>query len=433
MAEVPFEAAFCENLPVYRPGGFGFVTQAEVLRYPALQIPELSSGFVNPWWRADTTLTQLSCTERGVAAEPILENSRAFPLRFRVDTGAGIFRVNLRLFAESDCTETLIFVSRRRLVRRCSMEAGETVIVEALCDVSPIYPAGESGMTDTSPGCMADESVDVSIVAMGGTVRLAFCRIEPAHTARMFLMGDSTVTDQPADIPYAPGCTYCGWGQMLPVFLGTEYCVSNHAHSGLTTESFRAEGHYRNLCALIRPGDVVLMQFGHNDQKWKHLSADTGYYENLIRYIQELKALDAYPVLVTPLARNTWKTDTEYNDLLSAHAEAVQKAASKSGVPVVDLHGKMMAQIKHSGMQVARQWFHAFDYTHTNDFGAYLAAGFVAEGLRAAGLVHMRLPTGWHVYGPAEPLTSPGNCIPPKNSKPLVDYGLIPDFPWTIQ
>lgn len=433
MVDLPFEVSFCEAAPVYMPGNFGFVTHAEVQQYPTLQIPELSSGFVNPQWHSDMVLTHLSCSEYGVAAEPYPEKGRAFPLRFRADTGAGCFWVKLHLFAERECPELLVFVSRRRLVRRCGMKAGEAITIKASCDVSPIYPAGESGMTDTSPGCMTDESVDISIVAMGGMVRLTACSIESAHVSRMLLMGDSTVADQHADIPYAPACTYCGWGQMLPAFLGTEYCVSNHAHSGLTTESFCEEGHFHNLCALIRPGDVVLMQFGHNDQKWRHLSADTGYSENLVRYIQELEALGARPILITPMARNTWKSDTEYNDLLSAHAKAVQKVANKNGVPVIDLHGKMMAQIKDCGMQAARQWFHTCDYTHTNDFGAYLAAGFVAEGLRTAGFVHMQPPADWHTYGPIEPLSSPKDCIPSKISKPLVDYGLVPDFPWAVQ
>lgn len=429
---LPFETSFRGQAPAYTPGGFGFVTQTEVLRYPALQIPEISSGFVNPWWQPDTVLTHISRAEHGAAVQPSQKDGRAFPLRFRADTGPGIFRVELRLFAESDCREALVFVSRRRLVWRRGIKAGETVCVEALCDVSPIYPAGKSDMPDTSSGCVADESVDISVVAMSGTVRLAACAIRPARAPRMFLMGDSTVTDQQADIPYAPGCTYCGWGQMLPAFLGTEYCVSNHAHSGLTTQSFREQGHYRNLRGLIRPGDVVLMQFGHNDQKWRRLSADTGYYENLIRYVEELKALEARPVLVTPLARNTWKSAAEYNDLLCAHARAVQKAAGEGGTPLIDLHGKMMALIRRDGMQASRQWFHPCDYTHTNDFGACLAAGFVAEALRSAGLIHQPPGADWRVYGPMEALAPPEDRVPPQNRKPLVDYGLIPDYPWEI-
>lgn len=422
MISLPFDVDLRSDMPRYREGGFGFVTDREIAAHSALQIPELSNGFVRPWW-----YTLSKAPETGNC------EGRAFPVHFRADTGSGCFAVAAVLEAETDCREVLVFISRRRLAWRGALNAGERVAIEALCDVSPIYPAGHSGLTDSSPGCRKDRAVDLTLVAMDGVVRFASVRFERSDALRLFLMGDSTVTDQSAIIPYAPGCTYCGWGQMLPVHLGLDYCVSNHAHSGLSTESFREEGHYANLLSLVRPDDLVLIQFGHNDQKHRHLDAFGGYYENLRRYIRELTARGAMPVLVTPLARNTWKSETEYNDLLEAQAAAMFDLGEAYDVPVLDLHGAMMDCLCAHGLDISRCWFHPCDYSHLNDFGAYMAAGFVVSALAEYGLTEQSPQPAWLPYGPMEELSAPDGIAPPEGAKPLVDYGLIADFPWPIQ
>ncbi len=65
----------------------------------------------------------------------------------------------------------------------------------------------------------------------------------------------------------------------------------------------------------------MLIQFAHNDQKLDELKAQEGYRRNLLRYISECRGMGAFPVLVTPIARNTWKgNDGTYNDLLEEYA-----------------------------------------------------------------------------------------------------------------
>ena len=103
-----------------------------------------------------------------------------------------------------------------------------------------------------------------------------------------WVCGDSTVTDQTANLPYAPGTSYCGWGQMLPAYL-PDVCITNHAHSGLTTESFTSEGHWDIVKPRLRAGDICLYQFGHNDQKLAHLQAYGGYTDRLRTYIKEAR------------------------------------------------------------------------------------------------------------------------------------------------
>lgn len=433
-----------DAFPRYQKDGAGVVGWRELARDPQLKTPELGADFTVPWWYASRAVTVQQGTEQGVCVKPAADvrpddlRERSLPLWFRADTGPGCFRVTATLYAKQNCPDALLFVSRRRLAWRGALCAGQSVTVRCLCDVSPIYPAGKSGLTDSSPGLCQMNSVDLSVVGAG--VCLQRVSIRRARVPRLCLAGDSTVTDQSSPVFYCPGACYSGWGQMLPIYVGEQYCVSNHAHSGLSTQTFRSEGHYDNLRALLRPGDVVLIQFGHNDQKWKHLAADTGYWQNLSRYIDELRALQARPVLVTPLARNTWKDEESYNDLLFQHAGAVTRLGQEKGVPVVDLHAWMIDTITKAGMQAARQWFHPFDYTHLNDFGSYLVAGFVAAQLRKLGFLatDTPIPPPWPVSGPMSELEPPPDwrargLVRPENDKPLVDYGLVTDFPWPVQ
>ena len=435
MIEPPFQVAFTGNmLPRYVPGGHGFVTETERERYPGLRVTEVNSAFTPAWRYEGKGITDLVSHGEGVTAHPTAEtrsedlDRRALPLWYKADTGAGRFQITAALIGAGEDMDALLFVSRRRLCWRGRIASGRRIMVTALCDVSPIIAVdgGDAALGDL--GRFEDTSVDVTVA----NAALGALTIEPWTGPALYLMGDSTVTDQPAEVPYAPGATYAGWGQMLPNWLRKQYCVSNHAHSGLSTETFREKGHFDLMRGLLRPGDLVLIQFGHNDQKRLHLAADTGYTENLLRYIREIRAAGAVPVLVTPLARNTWASETEYNDMLAPFATAMKQIGHAENVPVLDLHAAMKEALCRVGMDAARQWFHPCDYTHTNDFGAYMAAGFVASALCRAGMARPEAIPEWPVHDPLTVLEAPPGLTPPDGEKPLVDYGLIPDAPWPV-
>ena len=86
-------------------------------------------------------------------------------------------------------------------------------------------------------------------------------------------------------------------------------------------------------------------------------------------------------MLVTPLARNSWKDAAHYNDFLADFADAVLTLGKAENVMVLDLHTWAMALMQQDGLETAKRWFYPGDYTHTNDFGAYKMAGFVAHAL----------------------------------------------------
>ncbi|MFD2571626.1 SGNH/GDSL hydrolase family protein [Spirosoma soli] len=119
------------------------------------------------------------------------------------------------------------------------------------------------------------------------TFLMALMAFRPGENkGRIFLIGDSTMADKrPADAPET------GLGMVLPNFFNPTVEVQNHAVNGRSTRSFRTLGHWQKVQNELRPGDWVLMQFGHNDQKIedtaRYAAPQTDYRKNLIRYVEE--------------------------------------------------------------------------------------------------------------------------------------------------
>lgn len=332
---------------LYTPSkGYGFIKEENIREQELLQIPTLTNGFKRMEMISD----------------------RPIPTMFRVEVGLqGNYMVEIE--AENDGSEAQLFFERRRMYYVGNFTGVEKFSFAVnVCD---IIPEGKQRV-------YRDTEIDVSWVGNG--IRVRSIEIKEINCPTIYIAGDSTVTDQPADYPYSPGCSYCGWGQMLPCFLSNKVAVSNHAHSGLTTETFRKEGHYSVIIQFIKPGDYFFMQFGHNDQKILALKEDKGYRENIKRYVSEIRSQGAFPVIVTSLARNTWRNSGEsYLDLLSDYADECLWLGNELDVPVLDLHALSMNYIKENGLEKSKKVFFPGDLSHANDYGAYMMAGFVAR------------------------------------------------------
>ncbi len=357
--------------------GYGFLTEEARNSDPLLNIEEINSGFSPQYWYADAKLIRPEADKNGVYLANGIVDGGYIPLTFKARVPRqGNYKVTIVIAAGEEPIKGLtIFSGRRRLESLkgdyCPNEVRAYVFDVNVCD---IIPRGHEEVFE-------DKTIDITLI--GSRPVFTSLTIEESETPTVFIAGDSTVTDQPCCYPYYPESSYCGWGQFFTYYVSNWAAVSNHSHSGLTTESFRSEGHYDIIKKYIKPGDFCLFQFGHNDQKLPHLAADTGYSDNLARYIDEIRELGAFPVIVTPIARNTWKgSDGSYNDLLADHANACIKVAADKNVPLIDLHQVSMDFIKKVGLTDATRYFFPKDYTHTNDYGAYLMAGFVAKEIK---------------------------------------------------
>ena len=208
--------------------------------------------------------------------------------------------------------------------------------------------------------------------------RIEIARVE---VPVLFLLGDSTVCDQPHE-PFA------SWGQMLTRFFKPEIAVANHAESG---ESLRSSFHAKRLekvAGTLKPGDTVLIQFGHNDEKERGegIGAFTTYKASLKQYVAAVRARGGEPVLVTPVQRRTFEPDGKIRNSHGDYPEAVKQAAAEEAVPLIDLHALSATLYEALGPEKSGVLFKPGDGTHHNNYGAYELARCVVEGIRAAKL-----------------------------------------------
>lgn len=209
---------------------------------------------------------------------------------------------------------------------------------------------------------------------------------------RIFLMGDSTMANKKGEV--APET---GWGMVFPDYINAE--VFNHAVNGRSTRSFRTLGHWAKLSEQLQAGDWVFIQFGHNDSKEsdtsRYAAPQTDYRKNLTRYIEEIRAKGAKPLLLTPVMRRKFDEKGNFIDQHGEYPAVVKDVAKKMNVPLIDLHAKSKQIIVDHGVEGSRRLFlnlekniwtgHADgkdDNTHFTRYGAELMAAAVAEGVR---------------------------------------------------
>lgn len=217
---------------------------------------------------------------------------------------------------------------------------------------------------------------------------------------KILLAGDSTVANCPThEYPMS------GWGAQLGPHVYTFGAVYNFAKGGASTESFREEGLWGRLLAEAGDGGLVLIQFGHNDQKKQHLAARTGYAANLRTMAGEVQNLGALPVLCTPVERRHF-LDGPSSDAavleqsLEDYPEVVREIGLELGLPVLDLNAWTRGLYLKLGREESEPLFchfepgsHAYwpdglaDNTHFSRQGAALVAGHVAARLQELGLV----------------------------------------------
>jgi len=195
---------------------------------------------------------------------------------------------------------------------------------------------------------------------------------------RLILVGDSTMAPR------------SGYGNALCARFQQVACI-NLARGGRSSMSFRAEGLWATVMALLNEGTskqktLVLIQFGHNDQPGKPgRSTDlaTEFGPNMAGYVKDVKAAGGEVLLITPLTRRTFKDGELANDL-RPWAEAVIKVGAEQGVPVFDLNAVSHAAVAAMGQAAADTLAEApprFDRTHLGPKGAALFSEQVMEGL----------------------------------------------------
>lgn len=215
---------------------------------------------------------------------------------------------------------------------------------------------------------------------------LCLCWIATAQAEprRIFIAGDSAAAGYgPERAPQA------GWGQMLQSWFDpAEWEVRNHATGGRSARSFVEEGRLDAIARELRRGDVLLVQFGHNDARVenpeRHDDPDEACPRWLMRHVEAARAKGATPVLVTPVARRL----SGFGSLPDTHGryvQAMRRLAAREHVALIDLNAATADWLRALGEQAARPYFTVVpapgkaDGTHFSAAGASAAACMVAR------------------------------------------------------
>ena len=213
----------------------------------------------------------------------------------------------------------------------------------------------------------------------------------------IYICGDSTAAT------YAPErAPIHGWGQLLGDFIAGVR-IENAARGGRSTKSFLSEGRLQAIERTWKPGDLLLIQFTHNDTSdlvWRHTDPYTSFLNNLSIFVDTARLAGVTPVLMTPICRRYFRDGA----LLPTHddyPDAIRMLAAQKNVPLIDLYAMSYALVSSLGDEASRPlYMHVApgiypdypegsrDDTHTQRAGAEAFARMTAQELFRLGLVN---------------------------------------------
>ena len=197
----------------------------------------------------------------------------------------------------------------------------------------------------------------------------------------IFVCGDSTICDQ-------PGENFASWGQMLPRFFKPDVVVANHGESGESLRGFLGEKRWDKVLSLMKKGDYMIVQMGHNDEKESgpNIGALTSFKTDLKRFVADTRAKGATPIIVSPMERRSFDEAGKQKLTHGDYPLAFRQVAQEDKVAFVDLTalsavfyntlGADKAYLAFAGTGTQR------DATHHNNYGAYELAKIVVQGLK---------------------------------------------------
>ena len=191
----------------------------------------------------------------------------------------------------------------------------------------------------------------IALLSAAGTVLCA----QPT----IWMMGDSTMASYPERL--AP---LTGWGQVLNQYCKPGVKVENRAVSGWSTLSFlqkaaNGKSRFDSFADQLKPGDYLIIQFGHNDQKkyspQVYVSPEQ-YRKNLMYFADEAKKRGAVPVFVTSVCRRQFK-DGKAISTLAEYPDLTRELAKKHQIALVDLNAVTQAEYTRLGPEKSKELF----------------------------------------------------------------------------
>jgi lysophospholipase L1-like esterase len=236
--------------------------------------------------------------------------------------------------------------------------------------------------------------ITLMIIAFAG---LAFVE---QQKPTIYLIGDSTTHNSDKET--------WGWGSIIPNYFDlSKISIENDAMAGRSTRTFIKEGRWHKVDSLLKPGDYVMMVFGHNEgskpdttkagyrgvlkgtgDETVELTWPSGLKETVHTYgwyfhkfIQETKAKGATPIVLSMIPRNEFR-DGKVIRANNDYGKWAQEVAQQEGAIFIDMNSITADKYDKWGPDSVKRFFPG-DHTHTNKMGANVNAESVVEGIRA--------------------------------------------------
>ena len=364
------------------------------------------------------------------------------PFYFSVKVPDGNYRVSVRLGSKKSGGETTVRAeSRRMIIEKCVTKKGEfrdfSFVINKRCVDIPSFK-GVDGK-DTQPDKVRIKPGEVGSLTWDEKLTLEFngaspcvqsITIEPDTTATtVFLCGNSTVVDQGKE-PWA------SWGQMFtrwfveqgePVRGGKSpfkgdlegLSIANYAESGLTATSFMAQNRLEKIMSVIREGDYVICEFGHNDEKEKGPGTGAWYHYTvaLKKFVDMVRAKKGNIIFCTPTQRRFFDAEGKIKNTHGDFPAAMKAVAERENVPVIDLNAETKTLFEAMGTEGSKHLLVHYpmgtfpwqekkfsDNTHFNPFGAYEVSKLVVMGLKRLNSPLVKyLSSDWTDFSPSKP------------------------------
>ena len=339
------------------------------------------------------------------------------PFTRNIEVPDGNYKVTIVLGSKKKAGKTVVRAENRRLmVDEVATKKGQFKTVEFV--VNKRTPEIEKGkrvkVKDREKNYNTwDNAINLEFTGAAPAVKEV--KIERDTTATtIFLCGNSTVVDQ----PYEP---WASRGQRIPRWFGPEVSISNNAESGLTAASFLGSYRLDKILTMMKKGDYVICEFGHNDQKEKMAGAGAWYNfsYNLKVFIDKVRAKGGNIIFVTPTQRRRFD-DATHSKILETHGDypdAMRAVAKREGVPVIELHDMTRTFFEALGYENSKKALVHYpantfpgqdkplaDNTHFNPYGAYEIAKMVVMGMKQLNLPIVKyLRSDWKDFNPAQP------------------------------
>ena len=338
---------------------------------------------------------------------------------FSVAVPDGNYKVTVTLGSKKSKGNTTVRAESRRLfVQNVETKKGEFKTCSFIVNKRNTTILLPDGKTDRVRIKKREESKmnwddKLTIEVNGDAPAVSSIQIEPANDVpTLWLCGNSTVVDQ----DYEP---WASWGQMITRWFTDEVAVANYAESGETATSFIAAGRLKKIVSLMKEGDYIFMEFGHNDQKEKRPGSGAfyNYVYALKQFVDEARAKGVTPVFVTPTQRRSFDKNGKIQETHANYPEAMRWVAKDLDVPLIELHEMTRTFFETLGVEESKRALVHYpaktypgqqtafeDNTHFNPYGAYEISKMVVEGMKTLNLsVVKKLRPDYTPFSPSHP------------------------------